>query len=436
MIDEKEYRARREHVLDALDGGVMILAQGKEQRYSNDTHYRFRHDSDLYYLTGFSEPEAVLVLRADGDAPYTLFVRPKDPVKEVWEGYREGPEGACRNYGADAAFDLSELPGRLGDLLDGAEALYYRLWDRSPVDASLSRALAALRGRERFGKRAPDVIIDPARILHAMRRVKSAAEIEVMAEAAAISARAHRAAMGICRPGLHEYHLQAEIERIFLASGAAGPGYPTIVGSGANGCVLHYIENRGVIGEDDLVLVDAGCEYQGYNGDITRTFPASGRFSAEQRALYEVVLETEESGIAMARPGVSIDEIHEHSLASLTRGLIDLGLLSMSLDEALEQKSYERFYMHRTSHWLGADVHDVGRYRASGTSVKLEPGMVFTVEPGLYISPNDETVPEGFRGQAIRIEDDVVVTETGVRILTRDVPVSVEELESLVGSVS
>ncbi len=429
----EEHARRRREVLARIEGDVMILPAGRPPTYSRDVEHRHRPDSDFLWLTGYPEPEAIAVLRPGAEAPFTLFVLPRDPAKETWTGRRLGPEGARERYGADAAFPLAEFAKRLPDLLDGAERLWYAPWRDPDLDRRVREALESLRGRERFGRRAPGVIADPGLLLHEMRLVKSPAELAVLEEACRVTAAGHLAGIARCRPGATERQVQAAIEEVFLERGAAGPGYPTIVGAGANGCILHYVENSAVIGENDLVLVDAGAELGGYNGDITRTFPASGRFLPAQRALYDLVLAAEQQAIDATRPGATIDGIHEGVLRTLSRGLVELGLLEGPWEQVFEEKRYERYFMHRTSHWLGMDVHDVGNYRADGVSRPLTPGMVLTIEPGLYVPPDDESVPAEFRGQAVRIEDDVVVTDEGCRVLTRDVPVDPDALAELVG---
>jgi Xaa-Pro aminopeptidase len=431
-VPAEHYAERRRRVLEALGRDAMILASGEPPTYSRDTEYRFRPDSDLYWLTGFTEPEAVLVLRPDADEPVTLFVRPRDPEAEVWTGRRAGPEGAKRDFGVDGAYVIDELDARLRDLVDGAERLHYLPWQRPHLDEKLRTAFGFLRAKERFGHRAPSALVDPGLLLHEMRLIKTPEEIEVLARAAEISARGHIAGMLRCRPGAMEYQVQAAIEGTFMEEGAPAPGFATIVGSGANGCILHYIENIDEIRAGELVLVDAGAEYGGYNGDITRTFPADGQFRPAQRQVYDIVLDTLERCLAAAKPGASIDGIHELSLRRLTEGLVELGLLEGSIDGLLDQEAYKKYFMHRTSHWLGADVHDVGRYRAENRSRPLEPGMVFTIEPGLYIPPDDEAAAPELRGVAVRIEDDVVITPDGHRNLTRTVPVEADAVADLV----
>ncbi|MFN7967241.1 MAG: aminopeptidase P N-terminal domain-containing protein [Acidobacteriota bacterium] len=428
-----EYAARRQRVLAALERSVMILPAGGLTTYASDCDNRYRPDGNFRYLTGFPEPGAVLVLRPDAAYPATMFVPARDPQQEVWTGRRHGPEGATRVHGVDAAFPLELMAEKLPALLDGCEALYYSPWRDAELDALLSRTLKTLRQRERFGRRAPHTIIEPGELLSELRLVKTAEEIALLQRACAISAEGHRAAMRVARPGVGEWQIQAEIERVFRQHGAAGPGYGTIVGSGANGCILHYVENDAAMSDGQLVLVDAGAEYGGYNGDITRTFPVSGKFTPAQRSLYEIVSDALEQGLAAAKPGATIDAIHALTLKRLSQGLIDLGILQSSLDETLERELYLPYYMHRTSHWLGIDVHDAGRYRQQGVSRPLEAGMVLTIEPGLYLQPGDQTVPVELRGQAVRLEDNVVITPDGALNLTRSVPIGADEICALVG---
>lgn len=435
-VSPAELARRRQRVMDQIAGGVMILAAGSAPTYSNDTEYRFRSDSDFYYLTGLPEEEAVAVLKPGAEHPFTLFVRPRNEEAEIWTGRRIGPEGAAKDFAADAAHEIGELDGKLIEILDGARTLYYDPWRQHKLDAGIKRALAHLRSKERFGPVAPDTIVRPGALLHEMRLIKNGEEISLMEEAGRISARGHLAGIKCCRPGMMEYELQAAIEKEFRDAGAAGPGYASIVGAGDDGCILHYIENNRRIGSQDLVLVDAGAEYGGYNGDITRTFPASGKFTPAQRALYDVVLDTLERGVAMSRPGETIDGIHEMALRRLTEGMVEMGLLIGSVDENFEKELYKQYYMHRTSHWLGMDVHDVGLYRQEGASRPLAPGMVFTIEPGIYVQPGAENAPPELRGQAVRIEDDILITEDGCRNLTRGVPVEGDEIAALVGTVA
>lgn len=428
-----EFAERRARVLGQLEGAALVLASGAPVAYSRDIEHRFRPDGDFWYLTGCMEPHAVLVLRPDAESPFTLFVRPRQPAEESWSGRRPGPEGAIARFGADAAFPIAELGDKLADLLDGCERLFFAPWKHSALDATVRRTLTHLARKEVTGRRAPEALVDPGVLLHEMRLVKSAAELALTRAAAGLTARGHRAGIARVAPGVAEYEVQAAIEHAFANGGAAGPGFATIVGAGANGCVLHYTENRATIGAEDLVLIDAGAELHGYNGDITRTVPASGRFTPAQRAVYDIVLAAEEAAIAAVRPGTTFEEVNMSATRVLVQGMLDLGLLAGTVDGLVEDGRYRRFYPHRTSHWLGVDVHDVGRYRAAGASRPLAPGMVLTVEPGLYIPPDDESVPPALRGLAVRIEDDVAVAPEGCEVLTRSVPVAADEIAALVG---
>lgn len=409
---------------------VAIVAGAREVTRSNDTHYRFRQDSDFYYLTGFDEPEAIAVISPEAEKPYTLFVRPRDPEKETWDGPRAGVEGAIERYGADAAFPIGDFCMKLQEILQGKRTLYYRLGTDHGLDQTIIEEIARMRALGRRGVIPPHTITDTGVILHEMRLIKSESEIALIERAAEITAEAHREAMRAARPGMHEYEVEALIEYMFRRRGAT-PAYTSIVGSGENATVLHYSANNAAIREGDLLLIDAGAEFQGYAADITRTFPVSGRFNRPQREIYEVVLEAQKACIAMVRPGVSIDELHNRSVELLTEGLVHLGLLQGDLNELIEKEAYKKFYMHRLGHYLGMDVHDVGLYYVDGESRKLEPGMVITVEPGLYVARNQEAKEE-YRGIGVRIEDDVLVTAEGHRVLTAGVPKEVEEIEQFI----
>ncbi|CDM66989.1 Xaa-Pro aminopeptidase [Pyrinomonas methylaliphatogenes] len=409
---------------------IAIIASAREAVRSNDTTYRFRQDSDFYYLTGFNEPEAIAVIAPEDEKPYTLFVRPRDPEKETWDGPRAGVEGAIERYGADAAFPIGEFQGKLQELLKGKRTLYYRLGVDHELDRVIIGEIARMRALGRRGIVPPQTIVDTGALLHEMRLIKSDDEIALIQRAAEITAEAHREAMTKARPGMREYEIEALIEYIFRRRGATA-AYNSIIGSGANATILHYSINDAVLREGDLLLIDAGAEYQGYAADITRTFPVSGRFSKEQRDIYEVVLETQKECIEMVRPGVTIDELHNRSVEILTEGMIRLGLLAGDASQLIKEEVYKRFYMHRLGHYLGLDVHDVGLYYVDGQSRRLEAGMVITIEPGLYVAREAEA-PERYRGIGVRIEDDVLVTTEGHRVLTSGVPKEIEELEDLI----
>lgn len=411
---------------------IAIVPSAREKSRNRDVDYPFRQDSDFYYLTGFAEPEAVLVLlpgRKHGQ--YVLFCRDRDPEMELWDGYRAGPEGACVDYGADDAFPISDIDDILPGLLEGRERVYYAMGRHDDFDRKVMQWINVIRSKVRSGAHPPGEFLDLDHLLHDMRLFKSAAEIRMMHKAAKISAEAHKRAMRICKPGIAEYQLEAEIQHEFAKNGARFPAYSSIVGGGKNGCILHYIENSEAVRDGDLVLIDAGCELEHYASDITRTFPANGKFSKEQRALYEIVLAAQLAAIKAVKPGNHWNQPHDATVRVITQGLIDLGLLKGTLKKLIEKEAYKDFYMHRAGHWLGMDVHDVGDYKIGDEWRVLEPGMVLTVEPGIYVSPNNKKVAKKWRGIGIRIEDDVVVTKDGCNILTADVPKTVAAIEAL-----
>jgi Xaa-Pro aminopeptidase len=448
MLDPSVFAARREAYMRALGpDAVAVVCSLPERLRNGDSHYRFRQHSDLYYLTGFTEPEAVLVLRpgapepgdgaADGgEARVTMFVRPRDPEMETWEGRRAGVEGARERYGAGAAFPIAELDTRLWGLIANHEELHYSVGLDDEMDLRITAAIARLRKSEKRGRRPPRAIVDPRTVLHEHRLRKSPEEVAILRKACAITALAHRAAMAAGRPGTFEYELEAVIDYTFRRHGGAGAGYGTIVGAGENATILHYVENNQAIADGDLVLIDAGCEHAHYTADITRTWPASGRFTPAQRAVYELVLRAQEGAIALARPGATIDQLHDHCVRTLTAGMIELGLLSGTVDERVADLTYKKFFMHGTSHWLGMDVHDVGAYTHGGTARPLEPGMVITIEPGLYVAPDAPDVPDALRGIGVRIEDDVLITADGHEILTSATPKQVDEVEAACGATA
>ncbi|HEY9281999.1 MAG TPA: Xaa-Pro aminopeptidase [Pyrinomonadaceae bacterium] len=410
---------------------VAVITSAPEAVRSNDTHYRYRQDSDFFYLTGLDEPDSVAVIRpAHPDHPYTLFVRPRDPERETWEGRRAGVEGARELYGADAAHPVEEFGEKLGGLLDGARNVYYRLGARAELDGLLVKQIGAMRQRGRT-QRAPDSITDPGVILSEMRLVKTPDEIELMQRAADIAAEAHVEAMRAARPGMYEYEIEALVEYVFRRRGAAGPAYTSIVGGGANATVLHYVTNDSALRDGELLLIDAGCEFKGYASDITRTFPVANRFTAAQREIYSVVLEAQLACVEMARPGVTMEDLNERAVRMLTDGMLRLGLLRGDAEKLIEGKEYRKFFMHGLGHFLGLDVHDVGRYQLDDGPRKLAPGNVITVEPGLYVGAEAEGVPDRFRGVGVRIEDDVLITEDGRRVLTDKVPKQIDEIEAL-----
>jgi Xaa-Pro aminopeptidase len=426
------YAARRARLMELLGPrAALILASAPERLRNGDTDYKFRQDSDLLYLTGFAEPGTTLVLRpGHPETPFVLFVRPRDPAAETWTGRRAGVEGAVSEHGADAAFPAGELDAKLPEILSGVEELHFPFGREPALDATVSRVLARLRTSERRGRRAPTRLVDARLSVHELRLVKSPDEVAVQRRAAAITAEAHAAAMRAARPGVNEGEIEALIDYTFRRRGGTGPGYPTIVGGGVNATILHYVENNAPLAAGQLLLVDAGCEVDGYTADVTRTFPVGGRFGAAQRRLYEVVLETQVAAIEAVKPGATIDGIHEQVLVGLTRGLVSLGLLSGDVPKLVEDGAYKPYYMHRTSHWLGMDVHDVGFYSEEGVARPLLPGMVLTIEPGLYVNADADAPPE-YRGLGVRIEDDILVTASGHDNLTHETPKSVVEIEKL-----
>ena len=427
-------RPQLEEFMRRMDANsVAIIPGAREATRSNDTHYRFRQDSDFYYLTGFEEPESIAVIRPAHETKYTLFVRPRDPEREVWDGRRAGVDGAKSEFGADEAFAIAEFDDKLNDILDGAEILYYRLGVNKDLDATIIRQISQMRAVNRKPIHPPRTIVDPAVIVHEMRVLKSPGELELMQTAADIAAEAHCEAMKAARPGMREYEVEALIERIFRQRGAAGPAYTSIVGAGPNATVLHYINNDGELHDGDLLLVDAGAEYKGYASDITRTFPINGRFTKPQKEIYDLVLKAQMECVEMVRPGVTHDQLKQHSIKVLTEGMVELGLLKGDPGELIKEKKHEKFYMHGLGHMLGIDVHDVGQYYFGKESRALEPGVVLTVEPGIYIAPTSEDVPEKYRGIGVRIEDDVLCTSNGPRVLTGKVPKQAEEIEALMG---
>ncbi len=431
-ILRRECSERRKALMNMLGERAMVIVPAAEQCLRNrDTEYRYRQDSDFYYLTGFNEPEAVLCLlpgRTGGE--FVLFCRKRDRAQEIWNGYRLGQEGAVSELGADQAFDILELDERMPELMSGCERIYYALGKRTSFDRRVVSWLNQVRAKARSGIRAPQELLMLDHWLHDLRLFKSSEEIRLMRKAAAISARAHERVMRMCRPGMFEYELEAELLHEFVRSGCSAPAYTTIVGGGPRGCILHYVENRAPLRDGELVLIDAGGEYESYAADITRTFPVGKAFSSEQRSLYEIVLAAQQQAIAQVQPDQHWNDPHDRAVRVLARGLLDEGILNGSLDEVLEKELYRPFYMHRTGHWLGMDVHDVGDYKVDQSWRMLEPGMVLTVEPGLYIAP-DADVEERWRGIGIRIEDDVLVTRQGHEVLTEAAPKSVADIERL-----
>ncbi|MHB1543748.1 MAG: Xaa-Pro aminopeptidase [Gammaproteobacteria bacterium] len=434
MNHEEWVRRRRALAREMGPGTVAILPGAHEKIRNRDVHYRFRQDSDFLYLTGFSEPDAVMVLvpgRPEGE--YLMFLRPRDRVHEIWTGRRLGPEGAIRELGADQAFPIGDIGKVLPEILEGAERIYYTMGQNEEFDHEIMSWINRLRERSRQGVVPPETFVSLDQLIHEMRLFKSAAEVVEMRKAARISVAAHRRVMARLAPGLHEYEVAAEVLHEFAREGCE-EAYATIAGGGVNACVLHYVENRDLLCVGDLLLLDAGCESAGYASDITRTYPVSGRFSAEQRAIYNLVLAAQEAAIAACRIGHHWNEPHEATVRVITQGLIRLGLLKGPLRELIQDRAYETFYMHRAGHWLGLDVHDVGSYKVDGDWRELEPGMVLTVEPGIYIRPGLRGIPRGFQGIGIRIEDDVRITRREPDVLTRGLVKTASAIETVMQS--
>lgn len=445
------YQLRRNELAKQIfaktSGGIAVVSTAPEITRNRDSEFPYRHDSDFYYLTGFEEPGATLVMKVDGDGKNFqlqshLFCRPKDPEREIWDGIRLGPEAAPEVLGVDYAHSNQELDRKLGELLADQDAVYIRLAESAEADRRLRHWMKQVRGQVRSGVNPPSEFHDIEALIHEMRLFKDAYEIEIMRRAAAISARAHIRAMQICTPGMREYQLEAELLHEFRNSGAQSVAYNSIVAGGANSCILHYRAGSTELRSGELCLIDAGCELDGYASDITRTFPVNGKFTGPQRALYDITLAAQEAAIAMTKPGNTFMQPHEAALKVLTQGLLDEKLLKLtdlgSLENAIETGAYRRFYMHRTSHWLGMDVHDVGSYREASRDSSsedkpwrvLKSGMVITIEPGLYIRPAAD-VDEKFWNIGIRIEDDAVLNNSGCELISRGVPVKADEIEAL-----
>ena len=422
------HAARRARLADWLGDGVAVIATAPEAARNRDTHYPYRFDSYFYHLTGFVEPEAVLVVVGGASPRAILFCRDKDETREIWDGFRYGPAAAQTAFGFDEAHSIAELDARLPELLGNRARLAWAIGDNPAWDTRMVGWLNAVRGRARQGIAAPAELLDVRTCLDELRLVKDAHELDVMRRSAAIATEAHRRAMRATRPGRREYEVEAELLHTFYAGGAQAPAYTSIVAGGGNACVLHYVTNRDALCDGDLLLIDAGCELDGYASDITRTFPVNGKFSAAQKDAYEVVLAAQTAAIAAVRPGATWIAPHDAAVRVLTQGMVDLGLLKGEVDGLIESNAYNRFYMHRTGHWLGLDVHDAGEYKRDGDWRLLAPGNVLTVEPGLYIRPADD-VPAAFHNIGIRIEDDVAVTASGCEVLTSP-PKTVAEIEA------
>ena len=435
-IGKTEFARRRRNLMALMDpNSIAIIPSAREQVRSRDTAYPFRQDSDFYYLSGFEEPDSVLVLlpgRRHGQ--FVIFCRERDPGMELWHGHRAGPEGVCDTFGADDAFPIGDIDDILPGLLEGRDRVYYSMGRSAEFDRQIMEWVNRIRAKAASGAAPPGEFTDLNYMLHELRLYKSAAELRLMRKAAEITARAHCRAMQRCRAGLYEYQLEAELHHEFTNSGARFPAYSSIVGSGANACVMHYVDNSDKLRDGDLVLIDAGCELDYYAADVTRTFPVNGRFSTEQRALYELVLRAQQAAIAAVKPGNHWNHPHDASVRVFTEGLVELGLLKGRVPTLIKREAYRAFYMHRVGHWLGLDVHDVGDYRVADQWRLLEPGMVMTVEPGLYIAPDNTRVAPKWRGIGIRIEDDVVVTDSGCDVISVGAPKTVDEIEALMAA--
>ncbi|KPK10946.1 MAG: Xaa-Pro aminopeptidase [Acidithiobacillales bacterium SG8_45] len=428
----KSLAARRRDVMQHMGSGVAIIPTAPVQVRNRDVDYQFRPDSDFFYLTHFPEPEAVLVLVPDRpQGEYILFCRERDPEKEIWDGYRAGIDGACEQYGADDAFPIDDIDEILPGLLENRDKVFCNMGRYPDFDKRLMGWVNDVRAKSRNGVHAPGEFVDLDHIVHEMRLFKRADEVRTMRRAARISSQAHIRAMQTCKPGLYEYQIEAELLHEFRRNGSQYPAYPSIVGSGANGCILHYIENNAQMKDGDLLLIDAGCELDGYASDITRTFPVNGKFSPEQKAIYEIVLAAQHAAIEQVRPGNHWNDPHEAAVKVLVDGLLDLKLLKGKADDLIEKQEYRKFYMHRTGHWLGMDVHDVGDYKVDGIWRLLEPGLVLTVEPGLYISAGQKGVDKRWWNIGIRIEDDVLVTRSGNEVLSVDAPKAIKDIEAI-----
>ena len=434
-LTQADFQERRDRLAEEMGPhSIAIIATSPVAMRNRDADYKFRADSSFFYLTGFAEPEAVAIIETfesiDEGYTYSLFCRERDREMEIWHGYRAGVDGAVEDYDADEAYAIDLLDEEIIEKLLNKQKLFYRMGQQADFDARVAKWIAEANGESRKGTSAPAQVIQLDRILDEMRLHKSTQEIELMQIASTISAQAHTRAMQTVKPGMMEYALEAELNYIFGQNGCV-PSYNSIVGGGENGCILHYVENDKVLKDGDLVLIDAACEYQLYASDITRTFPVNGKFSSEQKALYEVVLKAQLAAIDAVRIGNSYKEPHRIAVRILVQGLLDLGLMQGDIEQIIESESFHQFYMHGTGHWLGMDVHDVGSYKIEGEWRAYEEGMAVTVEPGLYIAPDDETVDVKWRGIGIRIEDDVVVTKDGPRVLTAAVVKTVEEIEAL-----
>lgn len=435
-INPKEFQQRRQDLMNQMEpNSIAILASANSILRNGDSEYRYRQNSDMYYLTGFTEAQSVLVLipgREQGQC--LLFCQEKDPLKELWNGKLLGPEAAIAQLGMDDAFPITDIDDILPGLLEGRERVYYAMGKDEAFDHRVMEWVKVIRKKVRSGAHPPGEFLVLDHLLHEMRLIKSRAELDVMRESGQIAVRAHKRAMQVCKPGLFEYQVEAEFMHEFFRAGCRAPAYTSIVAGGANACILHYTENDQRLEAGELLLIDAGCEFEYYASDITRTFPVNGKFSPEQKAIYELVLKSQLAAIETVKPGNHWDDPHNMTVKVLTEGLVELGLLKGNTDELIESGAYKDFYMHRAGHWLGMDVHDVGDYKIEGKWRQLEPGMVMTVEPGLYVAPDNMNVEARWRGIGVRIEDDVAVTRNGYEVLTSGLPKTVQEIESFMAA--
>ncbi|WP_454781594.1 Xaa-Pro aminopeptidase [Legionella sp. WA2022007384] len=432
MISQQEYQTRRNQLAKKLpEGSIAIIPAAHEVLRNGDAHYRFRQDSNFYYLTGFNEPDALLVLISGANTQSILFSRTRNPAEEQWTGKRLGQDGALSKLGMHAAFPIDSVEEELPKLLSGKSAVYYALARNPDMEKTIMQSLVTLKGQVRRGVKVPDYLCDLEPILGEMRLFKSDAELDLMRRAATISVKAHEHAMRRCKHLEHEYQLEAELIYEFSRHGCRSVAYDPIVGCGENACVLHYTDNNKPLHRGSLVLIDAGGEFENYAADITRTFPINGKFSAEQKSIYELVLKAQKAGIAAVKPGLPWNSVQQIMVRILTEGLCALGILHGNVDELVAKEAYKPFYMHNSGHWLGLDVHDCGLYKINGEWRPLEPGMVLTVEPGLYISANIPGVDKRWWDIGVRIEDDVIVTKTGHEVLTAALPVEVDDIEAL-----
>ena len=434
----REIKLRRKELMAQMEpNSIALLASAPARMRNGDAEYLYRQNSDFYYLTGFTEADALLALipgRKQGEA--VLFCQQKNKEKELWTGVLMGPDVACEELLFDDAFPITDIDDILPGLIEGRDRVYYSMGKDDQFDNQVMDWVKVIRSKAKMGAHPPSEFLVLDHLLHELRLIKSANEVKLMEQAAKISAEGHKRAMAYCKPGIKEYELEAELLHAFTRNGSQAPAYSSIVAAGDNACILHYNENNAEVKEGDLILIDAGCEYEHYASDITRTFPASGKFTAEQKAIYELVLNAQSAAIEAIAPGVPWDEPHKISVKIITRGLVKLGLLKGRTSQLIKSEAYRDFYMHKVGHWIGMDVHDVGDYKIDDSWRLMEPGMVTTVEPGIYISPDNKKVQKKWRGIGVRIEDDVLVTKKGYRILSNGIPKTVQEIESFMAEAA